>query len=1044
MSDFGHLMILASAGSGKTYALTTRFVRLLAAGAAPERIVALTFTRKAAGEFFDAILTRLALAAADPEEAERLATEIEQPDLTSADFRRLLRSMVEQMPRLNLGTMDGFFSQIVQAFPLELGLGGEFELLEEAQAHQVRQQVLARLFHAAGEQNTARQDFIESFKRATYGVEEKALQQRLDSFLDDHGETYRAAPDGNLWGNIGRIWPRGNPWLDDTTELAAAIEHCRAVLPWDIFNDRQRAVLENFLGAMLDWEAGSPLPQPAETPVKNVLNAWEAFVQGTAEIPVARKKVSFEPEAGHALAGVVRAIVGAELRRKLEITRGIHAVVRLYEERYDAEVRRAGRLTFADVQRLLQPATDSEAEASSRRLLMNWRLDARFDHWLLDEFQDTSREQWHILHDLIDEAVQDPEGERTFFYVGDVKQAIYGWRGGDARLFREIFDHYNAAQTGAIAEQHLAKSWRSAAPVIAMVNAVMGHADALTEVVPPAVVERWIREWRDHETARDNMPGYAALHLADDEESRWAETLSILQGIEAKRRGLTVAVLVQKNRTGAELAEYLRSEGGMAAVAESDLQVAFDNPFTSALLALLRWAAHPGDTFAAETVKMTPVGHMLAGLDWTNAAAVSAGVMAEVHANGFAGCLAGWVERMAVHLEADDDFSRLRGRQLIEAARTFDDSGSRDVDEFLSWIESYSLREAEAPGVVRVMTVHKAKGLGFDVVILPDLQGNSIAQRRRGLAVHRASDQSVDWVLDLPGKSMAERDPVLAQHMEEEVADTGYEALCKLYVAMTRAKHALHVIIQPVARSRSRNFPKLLDAALGESWQQGDPDWFEKLPPKKEAGEEAEQSADKTALSADRRRRRRQGITASGEGGYSVPARSVFESHDQVAVERGSAIHAILAKVDWCDGRGEADLRALLEGEETPRDWSEQVFATISAEATRSIFHRDGRDGIELWREKPFEYAAGNQWVTGIFDRVIIERDSSGVVQSARVVDFKTDGVSTSDQLTAAVERHRPQLRTYRAALMRMTGLGESQVEALLVFTNKPIVVGID
>lgn len=124
MKALGHVMILASAGSGKTHALTNRFVRLLANGAAPERIVALTFTRKAAGEFFDEILRKLAAAAGDSLAAQALANAIELPHLGSADFRAMLRTVVEAMPRLNLGTLDGFFARIVRAFPLELGLGG--------------------------------------------------------------------------------------------------------------------------------------------------------------------------------------------------------------------------------------------------------------------------------------------------------------------------------------------------------------------------------------------------------------------------------------------------------------------------------------------------------------------------------------------------------------------------------------------------------------------------------------------------------------------------------------------------------------------------------------------------------------------------------------------------------------------------------------------------------------------------------------------------------------------------------------------------------
>jgi len=1031
MSKLGHLMILASAGSGKTYALTTRFVRLLAAGAPPERVVALTFTRKAAGEFFDEILNRLAGAAAAETKAKTLAGEIARPTLGAADFRAMLRAMVDAMPRLNLGTLDGFFAQMVQAFPLELGLGGDFELLEQAQAQQERQRVLGLLFNAGQAKAEARQDFIEAFKRATYGVEEKALQRRLDSFLDENGETFLQAPDARVWGNADRIWPEGNPWLEGATALPQAIESCRAALPWAVFNDKQRGVLEDFLGDLQDWEAGSPLPKTANTPVKNILNAWAAFTAGAAEIPVGGKRFVFEPAAGRALAGVVQAIMAAELMRKLEVTRGIHAVVQLYEERYNQEVRRAGRLTFADVQRLLQPATNDPV-AEQRRLLLDWRLDARFDHWLLDEFQDTSRDQWRILHNLVDEAVQDPEGARSFFYVGDVKQAIYGWRGGDARLFREIFDHYNTAAAGAIEERHLAKSWRSAEPIIELVNAVCGDQAALATIVPPGVVARWIQEWQDHATARPEVSGYAALHWADDEAGRWAETLRILQSLEAAERGLTVAVLVQTNRKGAELAEYLRTEGGLAAVSESDLQVAFDNPFTSALLALLRWAGHPGDTFAREAVAMSPVGKRLAELGWHSGAEVSREILREVHDEGFAGMLAAWVQRLGPDLAADDQFSRLRGRQVVDAARAFDDTGSRDIDEFLAWVEMHTLREAESPGVVRVMTVHKAKGLGFDVVVLPDLQGNSVAQRRSGLGIHRDEQREIDWVLDLPTKAMAEVDPVLSSLLDGDVADASYEALCKLYVALTRAKRALHVVIEPVGKRTSRNFPKLITAALGEEWARGDAQWY--------ATEERDTDSANAVVepvrpvASERRVARRPALTPSGGESVNRAAREFFRAEGEGAAGRGQAMHRALAQVSWVEDMATAQIRSALAAAETGENVIESAIVAVTSPDLASVFSRKDRGTVELWRERSFEIVLEGNWITGVFDRVMVYRDESGKITAATVVDFKTDAVESAEKLAAAVKRHRPQLKTYRQVVARLTRLPLEHVDGQLVF----------
>ena len=209
VKPIGHMMILASAGSGKTYALTNRFVRLLALGAKPERIVALTFTRKAAGEFFDEILAKLAKAAREPAFAARLEGEIDVRGLGTKGFLKLLRAVADSMHRLRLGTFDGFFARIARNFPLELGLAGEFEILQAHAARMERGRVLRGMFQRSGELGEAQKEFIEAFKRATFGTDEKRLGAQLDRFIDQHQEVFLAAPDGELWGNAKKIWPQG-------------------------------------------------------------------------------------------------------------------------------------------------------------------------------------------------------------------------------------------------------------------------------------------------------------------------------------------------------------------------------------------------------------------------------------------------------------------------------------------------------------------------------------------------------------------------------------------------------------------------------------------------------------------------------------------------------------------------------------------------------------------------------------------------------------------------------------------------------------------
>ncbi len=1035
-ASIDHVMILASAGAGKTYALTTRFVRLLAHGADPARVVALTFTRKAAGEFFDDILNRLANAADSDAAAKRLAGEIGMPGWGRGDFLRLLRAMIEAMPRLQLGTLDGFFSRMVQAFPLELGLSGEFTLLEAAEARRERQRVLGAVFAAGGVGEAARADFIESFKRATYGLEEKALGRRLDAFLDEHGETYLRAPAAAVWGNARRIWPGGCDWLEGVEDLDTAVGAFQSAWPWSELTEKQRERSERLLVQVGEWAPGASFGRDMDFVIKKALEAWPELKAGAAELVIDRVKVALGPEACAALRGLVSAVVAAELGRRLEITQGIHAVLRWYDRVYDREVRRAGKLTFGDILRVLVTGADSLERAT-----VNWRLDARYDHWLLDEFQDTSREQWQILQPLIDEAVQDPEGHRSFFYVGDVKQAIYGWRGGDARLFREIFDHYNAGQEGAVVEEHLQTSWRSGPAVIELVNRVFGAEEVLRESLPAETVERWTREWRDHESARPQLEGWAELREAADEAERFAETLRILREVDPAARGLTVAVLVQKNDTGARLAEYLRAEGGLAAVAESDLQVAFDNPFTCALLALVRAAAHPRDGMAWGHVAMTPIGQWIEREGGRENDAWLLRVLTEIEELGYGGMLAAWVQRIEPALAAEDRFSRLRAAQVVEAARRFDDGGGGRVVDFLQWMESFTLREADSPGVVRVMTVHKAKGLGFDLVIVPDLQGQSVDQRRRGLAVHQNAQREVDWIMDPPAKLMVENDPVLAELDQAERAESAYEALCRLYVALTRAKRALYVVVEPVGRSRSRNLPKLLQGALGETWSTGDRDWWRGMEPVEVIEEKV---AELAAGVAPERRSRLLARTPSGDGDAVLPGATWFSRRAGGKAKRGTDAHALLATLEWWHDDAELSAWAAARAKE---DWSaplvQWLVEAVAQPGVRGVFARPAAGGkVDLWTERAFEVVLDSVWLSGSFDRVVIRHDADGRVESATVYDFKTDMVDA----VAAEERaarYRDQVKSYVAVVARLAGMEAAAVRGELVFLSAGVVVPV-
>jgi ATP-dependent helicase/nuclease subunit A len=359
------------------------------------------------------------------------------------------------------------------------------------------------------------------------------------------------------------------------------------------------------------------------------------------------------------------------------------------------------------------------------------------------------------------------------------------------------------------------------------------------------------------------------------------------------------------------------------------------------------------------------------------------------------------------------------------------------------------VREADTAAVIRVMTVHKAKGLGFDLVILPDLEGTRLDSRREGLAVQRAADRSVDWVLDLPGKLFSAHDAVLAAQVHAAEDDACYENLSLLYVAMTRAKRAMYLITKPSGKSTSRNFPKLLAGTLGEervtvrvgklelagAFAEGDAAWHTRVEPAPVEKPAAAELArlDPAAVSKSPRLQARR--PSDQKTGVLDAAKMFTLGGDQSGADFGRAVHALLAEVQWLD-----DARRLA-AQWAARDGAlrlgsgqavEVALACLRAPELASVWVRPPAAAVaEVWRERAFEIVLDGAWVTGVLDRVVIERDASGGAVRATVFDFKTDA---DDQAT--VERHTGQLNLYRQAVANLAAVAENAVACELVFTR--------
>lgn len=1076
-----HKSIGAAAGAGKTYQLVHRFVGLLLSGVPPERIIALTFSRKAAGEMFDRIIRALAEAADSETKAVELGNALRDTgnvyggaDVSCEHVGNLLRDVLHAMHRMRVGTLDSFFFSILQAFPFEFGLGGDLEIVDGFPAANAKQQALRGVLErSGGERGESVRGFLEDFKQATFGQEAKRFSDILNQFIDAcHGQ-YLEASSGALWGNPDRIWPDGCPWLEAARpDPGAAAAHLAALLDDAELSARQRERWEGFLQGVSRFSPAGTWDEVKYLFCKLAPMA-DDLRRGHAVLSTDRQDFEMDPAVCRCVLQLVSHVVRGSLEACLERTRGMYRVLHHYENQYRRSVRNRGRLTFQDVTFLLASGVQGDSEPAAGpvlsaypgdadRLYVDYRLDSHYDHWLLDEFQDTSTLQWRAMQNLIDEVVQNGSGGRSLFYVGDVKQAIYGWRGGDPKLFDWVRDSYNDGQPRPLIEhQPLAKSWRSSRAVIDAVNAVFEGVHERGLNVDPRLWQRWQLNWQPHDTARVALPGFAGIYQlprcagrghAEDQENRCRLTADILRECRPWDKGRSAAVLVRTNDQGKRLVEYLRGQG-LSVAFEGSFRL-LDHPVTSAFRSLVKLAEHPGDTFAWQHVGMTPLAAHI-GQGVRPPAELVVRLLNTIHTHGFESLIATWGELIAAQLDA---YSRKSMDDLVGAAREFDAVGSRNCLDFISFLESYEVADAAAACAVQVMTVHKAKGLEFDMVVLPELDrgGGIQSSGSGGLFLKRSASVSrrPEWVLEMPRKDVAATDSTLAAVLDDAALDEAYEELCTLYVALTRAKHAVYVVMTEPPASRSTVYPSTVirtglppdggtPVSVGASqptllYGTGDPMWHAAL----DAAAPVPPVVTDVRLEAGGSRKRFERRTPSGEEDIGQRAGQLFSLRAESAAGLGTAVHQLFAEVEWWSP--DMDPLAVALNAESRIEVADPMLA----EQARDEFVRAMRmNSIQaalarpdpaavVWRERRFEVILDRTWVSGCFDRVVFEPAADGEWKAATIVDFKTSQIETAEARERALRMYRPQLAVYRQVLTSMVALPAHAVRLLLVFTK--------
>ncbi|MEC7230819.1 MAG: UvrD-helicase domain-containing protein, partial [Verrucomicrobiota bacterium] len=468
----------------------------------------------------DELLVRLSEAASDRKKLAALAESCDESELSSTDCCELLRHIIDHFGRLGLSTIDSFFARIARQFPLESGLPEEFAIADRASLASARERTLAMSFALGAKGDQGLNSMIEQCQQISRQRGERNVFGMLLDQIDTLHQQYLKTPEGCTWGDSSAIWSMQEPPFEGAIEIGSAIDNFahEVSISNPMLSSEALANLEVGLEAMRELKPGQAwskdiqkfvdqklISEPKDNHIRFASKKLDGWVELNPTLRSSRKILT-------------DTLFSDALQQILARAKGLYAFVQLYESAYAKLVRSAGLISFADITTLLaERASDGDqVDALDWRSQVAYRIDQNFDHWLLDEFQDTSRVQWTILRTFIDEVLMDDESRRSFFYVGDTKQAIYSWRGGNAELFREIFDYYENIQEG----DALTDSWRSTKPVINMVNSVFGSMDTIADVLklPEATLDRWRTGWNKHEVAPaiSNNSGYATFFAVSE------------------------------------------------------------------------------------------------------------------------------------------------------------------------------------------------------------------------------------------------------------------------------------------------------------------------------------------------------------------------------------------------------------------------------------------------------------------------------------------------------------------------------------------------
>ncbi|QPH87449.1 RecB-like helicase [Campylobacter concisus] len=728
MKDF--LALKASAGSGKTFALSVRYIALVLRGENINEIIALTFTKKAANEMKERIIATFLDLQNKKDELDKLCKELSlsQDEVIKRRDEKLYRFLQSE---LKIYTFDAFFSGILKKFSQNLGLSPDYSVQDSLQDLAWKKFVKEASKDQKLLSELALMMIISSQKEASFSQTLAKFYESFGGELKDSGASY---PDDS---KVRAAQKEINEYI--ALQNGASDTAKKTFKEQNLFELFKNKVFER---ESLDYRTFSKI---YTSELDRLFN----------ELKEAAKEYILEVER-YRLSGFSK-LLNVYKYSNLELNKEINA------------------LSFADINKLVFKLLVENFDKD----VLYFRLDGRINHLLIDEFQDTNVIQYEIILPIINEIVSGygQNGLGSFFYVGDTKQSIYKFRGGKKELFDKLGEKFEQ-----IFVENLPSNYRSLKALVKFNNAVFEeiyHRYGLSfEPQKPAKKDKELSYKVNGECPyfEVNEDDYGYLRVLSYEDIAGAVVSQVKELLAAGVNASEITVLCWKNSDISLISEVLSSEG-IKSINEGTLELK-RTPFVAAIIEYAKFCLF-GEEIYEKNVK---------ALVNTNPKKLK--IKAEDSATKSLFYLA---KNLYINM-ADVDILR-----LFELS-----SGYKNLSDFIFNLENFSskISPKNADGV-KIMTVHKSKGLEFAHVIVCDMMSKGRSDDSSFITEY---SEKGEWIVKSRISGRENFDPEYAGVLEQIKELEKQENINKIYVAFTRATKSLIIIKQAAPSGNSPSF----------------------------------------------------------------------------------------------------------------------------------------------------------------------------------------------------------------------------------------------